>query len=115
TNLSFPIVPTVISAFTKREDVIIPLAPLCNNPVVSACIRNVPAELKLIYNVPFVENCNEPKLCDNPVSEVPICNDGISKDPLGNNKFPDKVPPVNARSKLACPIIFPVNIPIKLF
>ena len=57
-------------------------------------------------------NCNAPLEDDKPTSTAPICNDGAEANPVGNNKLPLSVPPVNGKFKLEFPVTFPVKLAV---
>ena len=58
-----------------------------------------------------VDNCNAPLNADNPTVEDPICKEGAEVKPLGSASAPVRVPPVSAKSKLACPVKEAVIVP----
>ena len=68
-------------------------------------IVKIPVKEAMLNARPYaVLNCNAPLEEDNPILFAPTCNDGVANEPTGICNTPDKVPPVNAKSKLECPV-----------
>ena len=71
------------------------------------------ADAILNANPYAVLNCNAPPTEEeSPTFVAPICKDGTAADPIGNNKLPVNVPPVNAKFNEACPVTDPIKFAV---
>ena len=104
------------SAFTINELVNNPAALLCTTPAVVNPSIVTPDELRFICSAPLTSNDSTFAVAaEIPVLVLPVnCNDGAAAVAAGNVNVPVNVPPVNGRSCDACPVTFPVTLPIKL-